>query len=98
MFKADTLCIPHGSIRELLIAELHEGGLAGHFGVTKTTNLLREKFHWPGLRKDVHKYIGKCIVCKKAKSTLKPHGLYTPLPIPDTPWKDVSMDFVLGLP
>ena len=36
LFFRDHLCIPAGSTRDYLIWELHGGGLAGHFGVTKT--------------------------------------------------------------
>jgi hypothetical protein len=50
------------------------------------------------MKRDVERICEKCITCKQAKSKLKPHGLYTPLPIPSKPWTDISMDFVLGLP
>ncbi|KAL4348832.1 hypothetical protein GQ457_17G008640 [Hibiscus cannabinus] len=60
-----------------------------------------EKFykHDGGLMgRDVGRFCECCVTCKKAKSKVSPHGLYLPLPIPDSPWVDISMDFVLGLP
>ena len=36
--------------------ESHEGGLMGHFGIDKTLVLLKEKFYWPHMKKDVHKH------------------------------------------
>ena len=32
LFKVTKLCIPRTSFRDLLIWEMHVGGLAGHFG------------------------------------------------------------------
>jgi len=33
--------------------ESHEGGLMGHFGIDKTLVLLKKKFYWPHMKKDV---------------------------------------------
>ena len=98
LFKGNQLCIPKSSLRELLIKEAHEGGIMGHFGVDKTLACLLEHFYWPKMKIDVGKYIAMCIVCHQAKSKVMNHGLYMPLPIPTTPWVDLSMDFILGLP
>ena len=46
---------------------------------------------------DVKAIISQCATCQKAKSSFH-QGLYTPLPVPEFPWEDVSMDFVIGLP
>ncbi|KAK1608176.1 hypothetical protein QYE76_031849 [Lolium multiflorum] len=78
--------------------ESHAGGLMGHFGREKTLLMLADHFYWPKIRRDMDRYVRRCITCNKSKSKLKPHGLYTPLPAPTTPWEDISMDFVLGLP
>ncbi|KAG8498980.1 hypothetical protein CXB51_005372 [Gossypium anomalum] len=98
LFREGKLCIPCGSVRDLLVHEAHSGGLMGHFGVNKTLATLHEHFYWPRMRKDVERVCERCIACKKAKSKVQPHGLYTPLPIPEAPWIDISMDFILELP
>ncbi|XP_074299028.1 uncharacterized protein LOC141630038 [Silene latifolia] len=77
LFKGNRLCIPNGSIRELLVREAHGGAIAGHFGVNKTSDILSEHFYWPRMNKDVQEIVAKCVVCQKAKSTFT-KGLYTP--------------------
>ncbi|KAA0048153.1 reverse transcriptase [Cucumis melo var. makuwa] len=98
LFRKGKLCIPKCSMRELLVKEAHGGGLMGHFGEFKTYSMLCEHFYWLKMRKDVNKVCKQCFKCKEAKSKTQPHGLYTPLDVPNEPWVDISMDFVLGLP
>ncbi|XP_062115055.1 uncharacterized protein LOC133829215 [Humulus lupulus] len=98
LFREHRLCVPNCSLRDLLVRESHGGGLMGHFGVAKTLVMLQEHFFWPHMKRDVERICGRCVTCRQAKSRVQPNGLYTPLPIPSSPWVDISMDFVLGLP
>jgi transposase InsO family protein len=98
LFRANKLCIPVSSVRLLLLQEVHGGRLMGHFGVYKTHGVLATHFFWPRMRADVERLVARCTTFQKAKSLLNNHGLYMPLPVPTSPWLDISMDFVLGLP
>ena len=84
--------------RELIFKEIHGGTLAGHFGEDKTYIMAKEHYFWPHMLKDIQDLIKRCSTCQMAKSHALPQGLYTPLPTPQGPWLDVSMDFILGLP
>ncbi|KAJ0048693.1 hypothetical protein Pint_16013 [Pistacia integerrima] len=72
LFKGNKLCVPHGSFRELLVREVHRGGLAGPFGVTKIVEVLRKHFYWPKMLEDVQTIVARCGVCHRAKSQFKP--------------------------
>ncbi|KAK1609838.1 hypothetical protein QYE76_033511 [Lolium multiflorum] len=54
--------------------ESHAGGLMGHFGREKTLLMLADHFYWPKMRRDVDRYVRRCITCNKFKSKLKPHA------------------------
>ncbi|GJT11497.1 transposon ty3-I gag-pol polyprotein [Tanacetum coccineum] len=98
LFKGRRLCVPNSSSRGAIILECHQGALAGHFRRAKTAALVGDRFFWPKLARDVQKVINRCRVCHIAKTQHTNQGLYTPLPTPEGPWEDGSIDFVLGLP
>ena len=98
LFYHDRLCIPAGSTRNFLIWDLHEGGLAGHFGITKTLLALESRYYWPHIRRDTRRLVVQCSTCIIGKVTKQNTGQYLPLPILDSPWQEVSLDFILGLP
>ena len=61
--------------------------------------LIRRRFWWPSLQRDVAEYVAACPTCAANKtSTSQPAGKLRPLPVPDRPWSHVALDFVTGLP
>ncbi|XP_048228279.1 uncharacterized protein LOC125369551 [Ricinus communis] len=93
LYKKNRLCISSCSMYEILVKEAHAGGLIGHFRVHKTYDILIEHFISPCMKRDVNNMCGRCIVGLKTKSKLQPYRLYTPLPIPDVPCTNLSVNF-----
>ena len=85
LFKENKLCVPNSSMRELLVHEAHSGGLMGHFDVRKHLKLYMSISFGQKMRRDVERIYSRCITCRKSKSRVLPHGLYTPLPVQTTP-------------
>ena len=51
------------------------------------------------MKPDVPEYVSKFLVCQKTKYDRgKQARLLQPLPILNSPWESISMDFIFGLP
>jgi hypothetical protein len=51
------------------------------------------------MKQDVRNFVVECDVCQRNKGeTVKSPGTLQPLPIPPAIWRDISMDFIVGLP
>jgi len=89
----------YGPLRLYLIQTHHEVPVAGHPGRSKTLELLSRNYHWPEMRQDVERFVRTCHICRQSKTSRHaPFGDLRPLVIPQQPWQDISMDFVMGLP
>jgi hypothetical protein len=56
-------------------------------------------FFWDGMKQDIYNFVAECDVCQRNKGeTVKSSGTLQPLSIPLAIWKDISMDFITGLP
>ncbi len=86
-------------IRTELISRQHDDPLEGYFGMDKTRELIARKYYWPSLQTDVEAYIKSCDLYLASKAVRhKPHKDLQSLPVPTHRWKNLSIDFVTGLP
>ena len=92
------LCIPRGPVRLQLLKQNHDCLTAGHPGRDRTYLKLSRYFYWPGMRSTVKDFVKSCDRCQRVKGSQTKAGLLQSLPVPEQPWTDISMDFIMALP
>ena len=99
LFYQNRLYLPEGPLRTEAISACHDSPLGGHYGKTKTTELVCRRFYWSGMYRRIQDFCSTCETCCRAKSSRHlPYGPLMSLQIPDRPWSSVSLDFLTDLP
>ena len=97
LYHQDLPFIPK-AIQTELISRHHTNFFVGYFGITKTCELLVQKYYWLILRHNVKAFIKGCNVCLALKIVrYNPYGDLQLLPVPTHWWKDLLINFVTGL-
>uniref|UniRef100_A0A8C5LUM7 Gypsy retrotransposon integrase-like protein 1 n=1 Tax=Leptobrachium leishanense TaxID=445787 RepID=A0A8C5LUM7_9ANUR len=98
VFRNNRIVVPQEA-RLHVLQYFHDTTIGGHTGFHKTLEVIKRSFWWPYMKKEIRAYVHHCPTCLQTKSlhTL-PQGLLQPLPIPKSPWTDISMDFITELP
>ncbi len=77
----------------------HCSNVACHPGIGRTSFLVKQRFWWPSMARDVRDFVLACSVCARGKTSNRPpEGLLQPLPVPSRPWSHIALDFVTALP
>ncbi|KAF3626315.1 Phosphoribosylaminoimidazole-succinocarboxamide synthase, chloroplastic [Capsicum annuum] len=94
------ICVPKvGDLTRSIMEEAHCSRYSIHPGAVKMYHDLKQHYWWCGMKRDVAKFVAKCLNCQQVKyEHRRPGGLLQRLPIPEWRWERITMDFVVGLP
>ena len=91
--------VPKTDLHQKIFALCHDSKIAGHPGRWKTLELVSRNYWWPQMSRYTGKYVSTCDLCLRTKALKQPPmGELHLLPIPDSPWDTISVDFIMELP
>ncbi len=88
---ADVVLVPR-SYRKRLMEIGHDR--CGHFGSEKVLGIIRRRFSWPGMVKDVQDYCQSCETCKRHSNYGPRRAPMMPRPVLTEPFESVALDIV----
>ena len=86
-------------LRHSVLYAFHGLPLVGHLGSHKTMPLLRARFYWPGMHRDLKRWIKACLCCTRRKpSRAQRQGLSSPMERLPRPFACLHFDLVGPMP
>jgi len=100
VLKEGKVYVPKDEELRAEVIWLHHDVLAsGHGGKWKTVELVTRNYWWPGVTRDVGKYVEECDLCQRMKNrTEEPVGKLKLSEVPEKPWMHLTVDFITKLP
>ena len=93
--KSQTQLVVPQMHRNKVMKMAHDGIMAGHQGISRTTERIQQQFYWPGMVEDIKHYCRSCDVCQrtiqKGKVGKVPLGR---MPLIEQPFQRVNIDLV----
>ncbi|KAG4076848.1 hypothetical protein HA402_006558 [Bradysia odoriphaga] len=84
--------------KEAILKQYHDSAFGGHFGMDKTYDRIKARYHWIGMKKEIERYVKVCLKCqlnKKRKLTKMPLVITK---VAAKPFDRLYFDIVEGVP
>ena len=81
-YKSRICDIEVENYRKNIIYDCHDIPISGHPGFQKTRALVKKRYFWSGLKRDVNDHVKRCLLCQTNKvEQVKHSGLLQPLSV-----------------
>ena len=98
VIKEGYIYVPEGDLRREIIYLYHNTLVRGHKERQKMVELVTRNYQWPGVMREVKRYIDKCDTCQWYKNRSEAlAGKLMPNAIPEKPQSYILADFITKL-
>jgi hypothetical protein len=96
----DRLVVPKDlELHRKIMDEAHCSRYSIHPWTNKMYQDVKKSFWWTRIKRETARYLAECDTCQRVKiDHLSPTGNLQPSSVPEWKWKDICMEFIVGLP